>query len=517
MLTLDQNKEFLDIYINGNNEIAKYIFQELENFKQKEEFLKTYAEALTYLEKIQNKVNLQMFESLIQSIYNELSKFDPDNMEYNLYQIQQMILNLEESEQELSEVTKEIESIKRLWQGFLNRYPEVKESELEKNFNLQIDILMQNLANTNINQVGMIEDSLTNLKRNVEQIILLYEQLKEYEKYHLFIGSDFQEFLIELKNISNLVETPKDNNNLSNEDLLAYTNKSVDNFIDMVKDFINKIEDMKKEDSVKGVIKIPVIKARHKTNKNLYKFTLKFDNYILKYEPFFYNEKALTFEDTGKYIYIENYPIRGIFKAKNAIENLKIYHNYLQAGIEYDKSIMNSFLFLMGSDLMLGLYTSFINTGFALPFLAITFGVTGLLVGLKNFLYKQKEIKYGVKRFFPFIQSDFILFKVGEDFDVQQMIIEIIKDIDNTILNQNFQRKIDKYILYQDSYESPTIKTPKFKKQAKKKINNKNNKDNKNKNELSKNINNKIRNILDIKNKISLKKIKDKLKGGNKK
>jgi hypothetical protein len=400
------------------------------------------------LEKIQNKINLQIFEYLINSIYEELSKFDPENIEYNIYKIQNMVISLQESEKELTDISNNVNVLKKIWKGFVNRYPEIKNTKLEKNFYMQLDVLMDVLAKSNITQVGLVEDSLTNLKKTVEEIILLYEKLKEYEKYHLFIGEEYEEFYKELQNIGNLIsESSSDLEDKTQEEKLKLTKEAVEDFIIIVKEYIEKIEKIKKEESTKGVIKIPVIKAQHKINKNIYKFTVKFEDFLLKYESFFLNEKALNFTNTKQYIFIDNYPIKGIFKADETIKNLKIFDNYILAATEYDKSIFNLFIFISVIDILSGFFVIG-NTFLLFFYLFYVFGSLFSLRFFKKVIYKFKENKYKVKKFFPFIKTDFIIFKTGEDLNVNDILLNIIREIDNTILNKKFQKNIKKYVVF---------------------------------------------------------------------
>jgi sulfite reductase alpha subunit-like flavoprotein len=132
MISNEESKEFLAQYIDINKEYSRNIFFELEEFKNKEAYLKNYEEILSVLEKIQNKINLQIFEYLINSIYEELSKFDPENIEYNIYKIQNMVISLQESEKELMDISNNINVLKKIWEGFVNRYPEIK--NIQENF-----------------------------------------------------------------------------------------------------------------------------------------------------------------------------------------------------------------------------------------------------------------------------------------------------------------------------------------------------------------------------------------------
>ncbi len=271
-------------------------------------------------------------------------------------------------------------------------------------------------------EIGLLNADIENEKQDIEKIIILIEKLKEYKNMNIFIGKENKE--IE-KNLSLLVDSMND--------------IAVPDFIEKAKECLELI-DSEKQNVVYGKKRVPVYKFINKGDSSIYKYTVKFGDYFVKYESFF-DSTNLTIEDTEQYIYLEDYPLKGIFAGKEVVEKLMIDNDYLNAVEVLNKKSQMIFL-------LLGLFilTTSTITAFLSEFVIILNLIISLLI-LVSFNPIMKNLKKNIsQRFklsdiFVFTKLNYFVVTEGDDLNIKNILIGIIQNFDNTILNEEELKK----------------------------------------------------------------------------
>lgn len=417
MLNYNEINKIVDFYVDNNYNLIKSKIKFLEDFRTQEIKLKDYVEVLNELEKKQHKINLKEFNGLKDRTIEILKDFNPKDIDFNIKRLQDTIIFFEQIEIDLIEVSDSLVSLKRIWTSFLKRNPEFKDSIFNNYVENKFNTLKRTIEGVTPQEIGLLNADIENEKQDIEKIILLIEKLKEYKNLNIFIGNENKE--IE-KNLSLLV-------NSMNE-------ISVPDFIEKAKECLELIDE-KKKNVVFGRKRVPVYKFINKGDSSIYKYTVKFGDHFVKYESFF-ESTNLVIEDTKQYIYLEDYPIKGIFSGKEVVERLMIDNDYLNAVEILNKNSQMVFLILGLFILTTSSITAFLN-----EFIIVLNLIISLLILLsfnpimKN-LKKNISSKFDLEDIFVFTKLNYFVVSEGDDLNIKNILIGIIQDFDYTILNE---------------------------------------------------------------------------------
>lgn len=422
MLHFNEINRIVNYYMDNNNDLIKNKIKYLEDFRTQEIKLKDYVEVLNELEKKQHKINLKEFNGLKDRTIEILKDFNPKDIDFNIKRLQDTIVFFEQIEIDLIEVSESLVSLKRIWTSFLKRNTEFAESVFNVYVENKFLALKRTIEGVTPQEIGLLNADIENEKQDIEKIIILIEKLKEYKNMNIFIGKENKE--IE-KNLSLLVDSMND--------------IAVPDFIEKAKECLELI-DSEKQNVVYGKKRVPVYKFINKGDSSIYKYTVKFGDYFVKYESFF-DSTNLTIEDTEQYIYLEDYPLKGIFAGKEVVEKLMIDNDYLNAVEVLNKKSQMIFL-------LLGLFilTTSTITAFLSEFVIILNLIISLLI-LVSFNPIMKNLKKNIsQRFklsdiFVFTKLNYFVVTEGDDLNIKKILIGIIQNFDNTILNEEELKK----------------------------------------------------------------------------
>lgn len=417
MLHVNEINRIINFYIDNNNQVIKEKINYLEDFRTQEIKLKDYVEVLNELEKKQHKINLKEFNGLKIRTIEILKDFNPKDIDLNIKKLEEMINFFEQIELDLIEVSESLVSLKRIWTSFLKRNDEFRKSVFNNYVEEKFIALKRTIESVTPQEIGLLNSDIENEKQDIEKIIVLIEKLKEYKNLNIFLGKENIE--IE-KNLSLLIDTMND--------------ISIHDFIEKAKDCLAFI-DIEKKNVVYGRKRVKVFKFINKTDPSIYKYTVQFGSYFVRYESFF-DSSNLKIEDTGQYIYLEDYPIKGIFSGKEVVEKLMIDNDYLNAVEVLSKKSQITFL-------LLGLFilTTTSITAFLNEFIIIANLIISLLI-LISFNPIMKRLKSKIENIFKledifvFTKLNFFIVSEGDDLQIKDILIGIIQNFDNTILNQ---------------------------------------------------------------------------------
>ncbi len=422
MLHFNEINRIVNYYMDNNNDLIKNKIKYLEDFRTQEIKLKDYVEVLNELEKKQHKINLKEFNGLKDRTIEILKDFNPKDIDFNIKRLQDTIVFFEQIEIDLIEVSESLVSLKRIWTSFLKRNTEFAESVFNVYVENKFLALKRTIEGVTPQEIGLLNADIENEKQDIEKIIILIEKLKEYKNMNIFIGKENKE--IE-KNLSLLVDSMND--------------IAVPDFIEKAKECLELI-DSEKQNVVYGKKRVPVYKFINKGDSSIYKYTVKFGDYFVKYESFF-DSTNLTIEDTEQYIYLEDYPLKGIFAGKEVVEKLMIDNDYLNAVEVLNKKSQMIFL-LLG----LFIFTTSTITAFLSEFVIILNLIISLLI-LVSFNPIMKNLKKNIsQRFklsdiFVFTKLNYFVVTEGDDLNIKNILIGIIQNFDNTILNEEELKK----------------------------------------------------------------------------
>lgn len=422
MLHINEINRIVNFYLDNNKELIKNKIKFLEDFRSQEIKLKDYVEVLNELEKKQHKINLKEFNGLKDRTIEILKDFNPKDIDFNIKRLQDTIVFFEQIEIDLIEVSDSLVALKRIWTSFLKRNPEFTESTFNNYVEHKFLTLKRTIESVTPQEIGLLNADIENEKQDIEKIIILIEKLKEYKNLNIFIGKENKE--IE-KNLCLLIDTMND--------------ISVPDFIEKAKECLDLIDNEKKN-VVYGKKKVPVYKFINKGDSSIYKYTVKFGDYYVKYESFF-DSSNLIIEDTEQYIYLEDYPLKGIFAGKDVVEKLMIDNDYLNAVEVLNKNSQMVFL-------ILGLFIFFTSatTAFMNEFIIVINLIISLLILvsfnpiMKN-LKKSISKKFKLEDIFVFTKLNYFVVSEGDDLNIKNILIGIIQNFDNTILNEEELKK----------------------------------------------------------------------------
>ncbi len=417
MINIDN---FVSAYTIENKRTIQNKINLLEEFRSRESKFKLYEDALTDLEKIKATSNIDTFENIRDKLFNFLLEFDDMNIDANIDKVKAVIDFLKQKEPELKKLSDNLNFIKKLWITFVNRRnPENKESIMIQSITEDIEFLLDSFSSAGADDLSRLEQGVEDLKNDVLKVTGMFDEIHNYLEMHLFIGKEANLLKKDLENFINI--------DFYSSDLVQIFKR---------KEEINEnIREIENNQTVKVKKGIPVIKAVN-PNKNDYTvYTLKFDDYLLEFENQDLSKSVL--KDTNELLYFDNFPEKGVFKAHEIKDDLKISEDVLEAMVELNKKSENLFFASIGFITLFGILSFFnIINIWLLMFMFLSF-----VFGFKK-LFKQmaKSIKkrFDIENAFFFIPVNYFVVSEGDiGLNHKDLIYTVIVNYKKTILKEN--------------------------------------------------------------------------------
>lgn len=413
--------QVMNNYVEQNLSLNFNKIDILEKFRETEQHLKEYTESLTELEKQQNRINLKEFQGLANKTIEILMDFNSENMTENIENVNGINNFFIEVERDLVDTSESLVHARKIWNSFLYRNQELSDSLISIHVLDRLEKAKKHMESITPNEIGVIFTEIESIRQEIERITLIIEKLKNEIILNVFIGEENDKLLETIKNF-----------------LMNVGDISIHEYINQANAFLEEISEIKKS-SKYGKAKVPLVKVINKHKPSIYRYTLLFGDNLVKYDPFFNSMNGLEAKSTSEYIYLENYPIHGIFSGKEIVENLAYDENYFNLVNEITNKSVLSFNLLVSILIISGVLFSFLGL------FAITFYVLIVIISVLGFSYflsfvKNKlENKFSIKNAFMYINTNFYIAEIGEDLDLKTILLGVIQDFDNTILNKKFQ------------------------------------------------------------------------------
>jgi len=422
MLNQEELAIFFKEYTDKNLETLKQKFTLFEEIRAKELDLKEYSIALGDFNKQQNKVGLGTFEFMLQRSIQYLSNFDPSDINKNTDNVLNFINILEVKEREFSAIVEDINSLKYSWDSFMSTNKEFEGSLIENSVKDKFEEINKTLSNMNLDTIGEVESVIQETKKNIEIIKLKVDMLKTSLTQDVFVE---KEALNLRQEITDLIDNEEDIN------LFTFSEKATE--------LMHRVNEIKANSSMLGTGPVKVIKVSTKEDSDIYKYTLKFGDFLIKNDPFFNNEESLNWDETGEYVYYENIPIKGIFSGKEICLTIDYSTDYIHSVSSIDDSAKTIFNFLAWTNIIIGAVSMFIG-GLIGPLLFISF-IMGTWLFFNIYLKSTKrafEIRTKMKKMFVFSKIDYVIASIGDNCDLVQMNEGIFLNFDDIIGNQKY-------------------------------------------------------------------------------
>ena len=460
MITKTETDELFDRFVADNAKYDNDRKRVLNNFRNSEKLLRKYIETLSDLEKQQSRANFSEFQLLQQNMVGNLLQFDPRNIEGNIEFVKFYIGKLAQNENEFNEISSALFEFEQRWEKFLFRYPKFNGTKFDRYFKNKHQTLQSLVHEVDaVENMGVISKRVDQDRQELEKVIMHIEKIEDYIKMYIYIGEENEKQLEMLKALIN--------------DSDSY---EVNDFFDIAAETIQHIDEIKLK-SKKARVPVPVVKIFNNKNKNVYKYTLRFGDFTVLYENFFIDamrskldrkdfsweehstkeqddseekidNKSMKQKDTGQFVYLDNFPIDGIFSGKEVVNELCVSPEYMVMVEELASTSLISFFIFIGIIFLSTLITTFIGGG------AVIFNVIFALsafVGFRiflKFLKRSQEDYRKMPDFFTFSKIDLFLFKEGDNFIIDDALVGAIYKFDDTILNKKYHEDLKKNMEY---------------------------------------------------------------------
>lgn len=417
MINIDN---FMSAYTIENKKTIQSKINLLEEFRSRESKFKLYEDALTDLEKIKATSNINTFENIRDKLFNFLLEFDDMNIDANIDKVKAVIDFLKQKEPELKKLSDNLNFIKKLWITFVNRRnPENKNSIMIDSITEDIEFLLDSFSSAGADDLSRLEQGVEDLKNDVLKVTGMFDEIHNYLEVNIFIGKEANLLKKDLENFINI--------DFYSSDLVQIFKR---------KEEINEnIKEIENNQTVKVKKGIPVIKAVN-PNKNDYTvYTLKFDDYLLEFENQDLSKSVL--KDTNELLYFDNFPEKGVFKAHEIKDDLKISEDVLEAMVELNKKSENLFFTSIGFITLFGILSFFniINIWLLMfMFLSFVFGFKKLFKQMAKSIKK----KFNIENAFFFIPVNYFIVSEGDiGLNHKDLIYTVIVNYKKTILKEN--------------------------------------------------------------------------------
>lgn len=413
--------EFMNDYSVNNNNFMKEKNNILEDFRIKEDDLKLYEDSLTDLEKIIISSKIDSYDNIKEKILNFLLEFNPTDIKENVEKVESVIAFLLSKEHELKKLSDVFNFITKTWTAFLKRRHEKEKNSIFINeISDKIQLLYESFYTSGIDDIGRLEQMSDDLKQEVLKIINLFEDFYILLDKNVFIGKDAITFKNEVEEFLN-----KDFFESSTVELIKRKEKlSFD------------LTEILEKETILEKKAFPVYKITRKNKKDYFFYSIKFDSYLLEFQNEFINEDLSYIEETNKYIYLDNYPSKGIFKIEDIKQNLTISESHFETMLEFENKstkLFYSIIFVILISSLLSIF-NIINI-FVLLFICLI-SYSSFFLSFKFLLNKLFQ-KYNTYDAFFFIPTNFYFLKEGDyNFNYKDLIFNILINADKTILKE---------------------------------------------------------------------------------
>jgi len=397
---------FFDNYSENLLNVSLAQRQMLDIFREKEEELKEYIKQVSLLEKTKNNYKMKDFEKIISNIaINLAEEFSNLDMPLknifvsdNVKKINGIILGIKNRGYEFENIANKFNNIKKLWIAFIKPREYLdKNAKFIRTIEEELLILSNDIKEINIDDIGRIEENIASLKELIEKAIYAISEMEILYNNYFFVGYEAEKIK---KNIEKLLDR-------------EYKDLDIGKLVIKVKQILE--EKKKIIVSNKTVTeKIHVVYIKEKENK-------KVNTYGFYINGVYLNPSEIEFKDPEyiflkQYIYVDNFPISGIFEKKWLIENLDISQNQLLAMEKFSAVSMKKFLIgaVGGSIFAWILYA----TTPIFNLITFIFSVLGIhLFFAWNFRSLKKKIdkEFNVPDAFYFIPINYVYIKEGTD------------------------------------------------------------------------------------------------------
>lgn len=413
--------EFMDNYTIHNNQFMKEKNNILEDFRAKEDNLKLYEDSLTDLEKLIISSKIDSYDNIKEKIFNFLLEFNPTDIKENVEKIESVIAFLNSKEHELKKLSEVFNFITKTWTAFLKRRHENEQNSIFINeISEKIQFLYESFYTSGIDDIGRLEQMSDDLKQEVLKIINLFEDFYVLLDQNVFIGKEATIFKNEVEEFLN-----KDFFESTTIELIKRKEKlSFD-----LKEILEKETLLEKK-------ALPIFKITRKNKKDYYFYTVKFDDYLLEFQNEFIDESISFIEDTNKFIYLDNYPSKGIFKINEIKETLRISESHFETMLDFENKSSKMFYFIFFIILTFSMLSIFnlINIFILLFVCSLSYGSFYLYF---KHLSKSLYQKYNTTDAFFFIPTNYYFLKEGNNnLNYKDLIFNILINADKTILKE---------------------------------------------------------------------------------
>jgi len=415
---IDTN-ELFKIIIAENLNIESKKSKKLEQFRLVESELKQYIYTLIELEKLKNSSNVHKYTAIYMNMISRLENFNPINIDSNLDPVKNEYQKLLLVEKDLSEIFNKMNQVNNLWKAFLSRNESIDlNSKFIQNIDSKVNVVKDMFASVGFNELTRVDDELSDLKRSINHSIDMIEDLKTLISDNTFVGSEAINLRNELKNF---IDTE-----YKDMDLVMLNERHAE--IELKINKIRKTTKVKRE-------RVEVVKLSGKSQKNIYNYGVYIHGVFINLSDMPDND--LQKEHLKEYIYIDNFPVRGIFKDSSFAESLDIADDQFHSIAAFNSlafAFFSGFAFLSIFTLS---FTLFGSTSPLITFplvLAYLFLFKFIFIGMK---YRIDD-RYSFPNQFYFFKIDYVFASFGDDsFRYTQVIPGILLNFDKILKNRD--------------------------------------------------------------------------------
>jgi len=402
-------------YISQNKEASRDTQKILENFRSREEQLRDYHLALGILEKIQSEVGFYRLETAFNKVKSDLKNFDPSNIPFEIQKVYNAAEMIESYRSDIENLSKKIQKIDSLWTAFIQNNPTAKGTIFEQTFQKKYNDIMKKIGESGIADSSGAAYRLDNLKSFVTEIFESIEKAKDFQDLYVYMGADAK--VLE-RNLAEALEFKED---------------SVESQLALLSSCASSIEKLESSSQL-STVGFPVIGVSTSEDESVVKYTINVKDQLVKYEPFFNSNSMHTFK-TGEYLYMEGFPVEGVFAGREIIQTIGPSKENIQLILDLNDKIEKSLMWA-GISLLFLSFITFVSSQIMVSFIMAAIVIVAFLSKdklLKDYIRILRD-KYNIPNAFVFSKLDFFLLKTGAPMDIKALKIELVQDFDKFFL-----------------------------------------------------------------------------------
>lgn len=418
---------FFDNYIENLVNVSQHQKKILDIFRDKEEELKEYLKQVNILEKTKNNYKMKDFEYIVSNmslnLAEEFSNYDIELknllIKENVDKLKQVILGIKNSGYEFENLSIKFNNLSKMWNAFINSRPYLdKKAIFLVTLNNEMKELENDIKKIDIEDIGRIEEKISTIKLTIERTVNAIAEIEIIYNKYFFVGYE----AIELKK------------KIEHFFKVKYKKMSLGE----IAKFMMEIEKEKKEIEQENIIKtepINVVYITEKESKKIYSYGLYINEVYIN--PSEINFKNPVYNFINQYIYLDNFPIKGIFEKDFLLNNIQISQNQLLAIKEFNEATMKYFLLeAVGGSFLLGLLYLLISSFSLTTFLSSILSLHLFFMWIFGKLKKKIDNKFNVPNAFYFIKINYFYIKEGTDGMKYEKIPELILSKFNDIFTK---------------------------------------------------------------------------------